>query len=71
MSNIIAKYNKSQSIIHINEYNDDIMKNDISCFMCGTPLIAKRGEINKHHFAHIHMIHVMNGSHMIINLLGI
>ena len=38
-------------IIHISEVNSGILQNCL-CPKCGSILIAKKGDIRKHHFAH-------------------
>ena len=47
-----AQINDSESIIHIDEYEIEKHKGKIQCRQCSGEVIAKRGQINAHHFAH-------------------
>jgi competence CoiA-like predicted nuclease len=50
MSLLISICDKKQ--LHIDEYCKNIHRNKITCCACDNILIAKKGKINLHHFAH-------------------
>jgi hypothetical protein len=42
----------NDGILHIDDYDSKMHKNHVTCRTCGSSMIAKRGEINAHHYAH-------------------
>lgn len=44
--------NFGETILHIDDYNEKLHKNNITCKACDSKLIARKGDIKIHHYAH-------------------
>lgn len=60
---------KDGKLIHISEVESGLVC-DCTCPVCSTPLIAKKGQINTHHFAHHELSDCDNVNESILHKLG-
>ena len=60
---------RNEQLVHVSEV-DRGMRCECVCVVCRSPLIAKKGSVNRHHFAHAHTVDCVGAAETALHLLS-